>query len=230
MDIFFDIDDTLVDSESAHSAALKKICDDYPLFSGESPETILSEWFAINERYITLYFEQKISLEQQRIARIKKLWGNRGVDLPDDHAREIFSQYHRSFLESCLAFPDVLPCLERLKDNKLGIITNGTSQDQLYKLKHNHLLSFFTTVIISEEKGVVKPGKEIFRMAAHQAGSAIADCLFIGNSFETDYQGSREAGMKAIWLDRKICNRHSDAEKIHALSELINHPLLRKKD
>jgi HAD superfamily hydrolase (TIGR01549 family) len=230
MNIFFDIDDTLVDSESAHRAALKIFCEGYPIFAGETPDSLLPEWFTINDKFLTLYFDKKISLEQQRISRIRSLWGNRGLSVKDDLAQKIFSRYYHCFLHSCSSFPDIDPCLQKLKGYKLGMISNGITDDQIFKLKNNHLFHFFNTVIISEKMGVVKPGREIFQMAALNSGTEVSDCIFIGNSYETDYLGSLQAGMKAIWLDRKNSNEHPGSEKIVTLNELINHPFLSEKN
>jgi len=229
MNIFFDIDDTLVDSESAHRAALRIFCEEYPIFAGETPGSLLPEWFAINDKYLTLYFDRKISLGQQRISRIRSLWGNRGVSVTDDLALKIFSRYYQCFLQSCSAFPDTGPCLRKLKGHRLGIISNGITDDQIFKLKNNHLFHFFSTVIISDMMGVVKPEKAIFQQAALISGAEVSDCIFIGNSYETDYLGSLQAGMKAIWLDRKNSNEHPGSEKIVAFDELTNHPFLRGK-
>jgi HAD superfamily hydrolase (TIGR01549 family) len=230
MDIFFDIDDTLVDSESAHCFALKKIISDFLPLTGEFENSIEQVWFEITEKYLELYFAQKISLEQQRISRIKKLWENLGTIVTDDQARKIYDRYHHYFLHSCLPFPDTIPCLLKMQKHRLGIISNGTTDDQIFKLKHNNLFHFFNTVLISEKAGVVKPDKEIFRQAAIASGTDVSECIYIGNSYNTDYLGSLKSGMRALWLDRKYSHEHSGSEMINTLQELVNHPLLRKEE
>jgi FMN phosphatase YigB (HAD superfamily) len=229
MVIFFDIDDTLVDSESAHRIALKKISGDFPRLMENFQDSLEQVWFEITEKYLKLYFEQKISLEQQRISRIKELWENRGMNITDDQARKIYDCYHDYFLHSCVPFPDTIPGLLKLQDFKLGIISNGTADDQIFKLRNNSLLHFFKSVIISEKIGVAKPDKEIFKLASASLGNNASDCLYIGNSWEIDYMGSLKAGMRAIWLDRKNSLENSESEKINNLNELADHHLLRKK-
>jgi HAD superfamily hydrolase (TIGR01549 family) len=229
MDIFFDIDDTLVDSESAHRYALKKISEDFLSDPEEFHDTLEQVWFEITERYLKLYFEQKITLEQQRISRIKNLYEHRGRLLTDLQAAKIYDRYHDHFLHSCVLFSDVIPTLQKIQNHRLGIISNGTTSDQIYKLKYNNLFHFFSSVIISENIGFAKPDKEIFKMASVSSGKDISGCLYIGNSYEIDYLGSSRAGMHAIWLNRNNSGEHSDTEKINTLYELVNHRFLQKE-
>ncbi|HBL78366.1 MAG TPA: hypothetical protein DD458_24340 [Prolixibacteraceae bacterium] len=221
MMIFFDIDDTLVDSEAAHKIAVKKILEDYSL--KVNPDDIFSEWIDITNRYLKLYFEKKMTLTEQRTSRIKELCKISGREIHDEEALLIYFDYHRHFLQSCVAFPETIPVLEKLKDFKLGIITNGPVSDQINKLKDNHLIRFFDPIIISEEVGFSKPQKEIFDIAAERSNRLLSECIFIGDSYELDYLGGTNAGMKTIWLDRKKSQPKPYCESIQSLHELIGY-------
>ena len=100
-------------------------------------------------------------------------------------------------------------------------------EDQIHKLKLNDLLQHFDVIVISGNLGVSKPDKDIFRIACQQANSNVSDCIYVGNSYELDYLGSLNSGMKAIWLNRKSTDNNSYAERIHSLEELANHHSLR---
>lgn len=226
MTIFFDLDDTLIDSEAAHIWAIGKIWQDF--FRGNTiPEHLSHQWITLTDKYLKLYFENQLSLEEQRIRRIIDLWEVYGIKITPEEAQTIYSQYHEHFLNSCLCFPDAITTLEKLKHFSLGIISNGSYVDQIHKLKLNNLLHYFEVIVISEKAGVSKPDKDIFRMACQQANSVLSDCIYIGNSYELDYLGSLNSGMKAIWLDRNSQDISSDAERILSLDELANHHFLR---
>lgn len=227
MMIFFDVDDTLVDSASAHRIAVKKVLADYSL--KVNPNYVFQEWIEITNRYLKFYFDKKITLNQQRVYRIKEFWIFMGQEINDKEARLIYQKYHQYFLHSCVAFSDVIPTLEQLKDFKLGIITNGTTSDQIDKLRNNGLLHYFNPIVISEEVGFSKPQQEIFDLAAKQTNQLLAECIFIGDSYELDYQGGHAAGMKAIWLDRNKTKIDFQCEKVHSLVELLHHPYFRKE-
>jgi len=74
MTIFFDLDDTLIDSEAAHILAIEKIWKDYSM-ENTVPEYIGQQWITITDKYLKLYFENQLSLEEQRIQRMIDLWG-----------------------------------------------------------------------------------------------------------------------------------------------------------
>lgn len=110
--IFFDIDDTLVNSEAAHQIVLQKIFADHSFKI--NPDPIFNKW----------------------------------ID-----------------------------------------ITNGPVDDQINKLRSNHLIRIFDPIIISEEVGFSKPQKEIFDIAAERSNQLLSECIFIGDSYELDDLG-----------------------------------------
>jgi len=201
MVIFFDIDDTLIDSESAHNESIRSIWEinGFPLLNEQS----IQEWSTINNRYFKLYFENKITLEQQRTYRIIEFWESHGKNISEKKAFELYQHYHSIFLNSCQVFPDTINTLDELKDFKLAIISNGTPSDQFFKLEHNNIAHFFDPIIISAEIGISKPSKEIFLYASEKVKTSPSDCIYIGDSYKTDFEGSLNAGMIGILLDRK---------------------------
>ncbi len=226
MIIFFDLDDTLVDSESAHREAITEMIRQYYLTGTDLPGTLLKDWFSITQKYLQLYFERKMTLEEQRISRIREFFRNRNHPLNVPEAEQAYNLYHQVYLRECRRFEDAIPCLEKLCSFHLGIISNGTRSDQLFKLKNNRLDPFFGKVIVSDFILPAKPDPGIFLAAAEAAGVTPAECLYIGNSYETDYLGSIGAGMRSILLDRHNSILVSGIKKINSLSELSGHLLL----
>lgn len=224
MIIFFDIDDTLIDSRSAHRIALEEVCREFSL----QPDInqIFTEWRLISDKYLKLYFQNKLTINEQRIRRIKDLWQYAGKQISDMEARIIHKKYHNLFLQHCIPFPDTIPTLKKLEKFHLGIITNGPISDQIGKLEKNQLAHFFNPVIISEEVGHWKPQKEIFEFAAQRAYHLISECVFIGDSYELDYLGGTLAGMRCIWLNRDRTSLFQNIEKITELEELPKHKYL----
>lgn len=89
--------------------------------------------------------------------------------------------------------------LQRQMDNvpfKLGVVSNFDPRLDilLRNMKINH---YFDFVINSYDAGCVKPSKEIFKKA--MKASELDDlkpkeCLHIGHTVPTDYEGARKAG------------------------------------
>ena len=223
MIIFFDIDDTLLDSKSAHRAALTQMCQEFMLSTFS--EALFLKWQEINDTYLNLYFTNSLSLPEQRILRVKKFAEYVGQQITDAECLEIYTHYHRHFLNHCTLFPDTIRTLLKLNKHKLGIITNGPVSDQTNKLRHNGIFHYFNPIVISEEVGFAKPRKEIFETASRQSRSPITACIFVGDSYELDYLGSTKAGMKSLWLDRNN-SPIQNVEKITSLDELLKHRYL----
>lgn len=217
--IFFDLDDTLVNSEAAHIKAIGEVWQNYSQ-ENTFPEHIGQHWITITDKYLKLYFENQFSLEEQRIRRIIDLWEVYGRKITPEEAKIVYNYYHEHFLNSCHCFSDTIPALEKLKHFPLGIISNGSYGDQIYKLERNNLLHYFEVIVISEKAGFSKPDQEIFRIACDQSNSKPSDCIYVGNSIELDYQGSLNSGMKAIWLDRNGTDISFEAKRIQSLIEL----------
>ncbi len=220
MMIFFDLDDTLLDSESAHKVAVKKIFDDYSL--DVVPEEIFSEWITITDHYLNLYFREVISQREQREKRITELFRICGKTIPREEAIPVYLKYHRHFVDSCEVFPETISVLEELQCFRMGIITNGPVADQTKKLVNNKLIGYFNPVIISEAVGHAKPQREIFDAALRLAGEVPSDCIFIGDSYENDYLGGWDAGIRAIWLNRKSSQPFPGCETIQCLRDLLH--------
>lgn len=115
-------------------------------------------------------------------------------------------------------FDDVIPCLELLKDCRLGIITNGDSIQQRQKLEQLGIQAYFQTVVVSGDIGVSKPNPEIFIEACKIASVRPEECLFIGDNLAVDILASEKIGMRGIWLNRN--NDDSHLRTIRSLSEL----------
>lgn len=223
MVVFFDLDDTLTDSESAHKAAILRICNEFPL-PVEDDDTATDEWLDITYKYLELYFANMLTIERQRILRLSEFFGNHGRSLSENEALEIYPKYHDYFTNSCFAFSDTVTALKRIKslNIKTGIITNGTSADQLVKLNNNKLSSYIDHLIISEEWGISKPDKGIFLLAAKQANVQVKECLFTGDSYYFDYLGGLNAGMETYLLDRKHLNNNPEVKCVHSLEEFAS--------
>jgi putative hydrolase of the HAD superfamily len=100
--------------------------------------------------------------------------------------------------------PCLLEALGTLsKSFKLGIITNGGSDIQRWKFQAAGLDRVIPPdrVIISAEVGTAKPDPAIFLLACRTLGEIPANCLFVGDDRENDYDGAKGAGMRARMVD-----------------------------
>lgn len=114
-------------------------------------------------------------------------------------------------------YPDVIPLLERYKDTKKGIISNGDKNQQRQKLKKAGIDKYFDVVVISDDIGISKPDPEIFLHAAAAAGKDPSQCWYIGDKVDTDAKAAMDAGFTGVWLNRRFID-----EKKEKVPEIIS--------
>ena len=104
-------------------------------------------------------------------------------------------------------YDDTLPALKALQQRgvTLGIISNHAYSAR--KMIEENVAQFIRPdhIIISQEVGVHKPAKTIFRRAITRIRVPAPNCLFIGDNLEVDAIGAVEQGGfgRALWLDRE---------------------------
>lgn len=109
-------------------------------------------------------------------------------------------------------YDDTLPVLKALQQKglTLGIISNHAYSAR--KMIEENIDQFIRPdhIIISQEVGVHKPAKTIFRRAIARIQVPALNCLFVGDNLEVDAVGAVEQGGfgRALWLDRE--NRGTD--------------------
>jgi putative hydrolase of the HAD superfamily len=145
-----------------------------------------------------------------------------GRELADDEADAKFKVYLQAYNNSWQLYADVKPCLEALKGQPLGLISNGDGEQQRAKLEKFGLGAFFSVIIISREVDCAKPDKAIFELAAKQADRKLEDCVYVGDRLQADALGSSRAGMRGIWLRREgpPAELPAGIEVIQSLQEL----------
>ena len=217
--IFFDIDDTLLDNQSAEFAAAKDFQLIYKDTFPVSIDEFAQNWRIITDKYIHRFQAGELTFQDQRRERIKELFIDNLV-LSDEEADNIFQKYLACYENHWRLFPDVLSILEYFADYNLGIISNGDSVQQRQKLTSTGIIDRFSVLTISGDIGVMKPEPQIFIEACFMAGVEPSECWHIGDNLKADLNGSLSVGMKGIWLNRNGDNPNHDIMSIKFLSEL----------
>lgn len=194
--VIFDIDDTLVDHSSAlragaHAVAMAADLDD--------PIAFTMRWKAAHAELYPRYLRGDLDYEGMCRERV---WACVNTALSAEAADNLFACYMGAYRTSWRLFDDVLSCLAALDEFRLGIISNGRSEEQRMKLKMLGIEHRFEIIVISEEAGVAKPDSRIFLAACSAFGLAPEAVTFVGDSHENDYSAARAAGLSAVWLNR----------------------------
>jgi putative hydrolase of the HAD superfamily len=198
--IFFDIDGTLIDHASASAAASLSFFDH---FSGVIPfdrDKFPVVWEEILNKHFNRFCRGELSIWEQRRARMREVFA--ALELTDEEADSRYRTFIGEYESLTRAYEDAAPCLERLAGNQLGVISNGTRDQQIGKLERARLLHHFSVLVFSEDVGLGKPDRSIFLEACRQAGKNPTECAHIGDDIVADVSASHALGMQAVWLDR----------------------------
>lgn len=120
--------------------------------------------------------------------------------------------------------PAVLESLDRLRLSgwRVGIVTNGMTDNQSGKIHHSGLVDRVDGWAISDAEGFRKPAAELFGIAADRCGASLADGgWMVGDDVENDVVGGRGAGLRTIWIDRgRSPERSSGAD--HEVTDVLD--------
>lgn len=223
--VFFDLDHTLWDFEVNSRKALVQIFEENKLAEKGIPhfENFHARYVHINDKYWARYHNNLVSKEQLRIGRFYDSLREFGAQ--DASLAETMAQRYLELSPKMTAlFPGAIDVLKYLqKKYALHLITNGFAEVQWIKVENSGLKPFFEHIIISEEVGTQKPDKEIFEIAMNRAFTHADECIMIGDNYNTDIVGARNAGIDQIFFNpKKNRKREPVTFEITTLTELYD--------
>jgi putative hydrolase of the HAD superfamily len=206
--VLFDLDDTLfahigavADGIVRHLAALGGP------FADVDPVRAVALWQELEEQHYHSYLAGRLDFPGQRRERARDFAAAHGVPLSDREAGDWFAAYFEHYRANWRLHDDVLPCLEALAAAipgiRFGLITNGELTHQQPKLVRTGLDDRLERVITSAAFGVAKPDRRIFEHACAVFGVTPGEAVYVGDRLRTDAIGAADAGLTAVWLDRR---------------------------
>lgn len=201
--ILFDVDDTLIDySATARVGILRHLRAEDLLGLFESADEAVALWRALEEQEYPRFLSGELTFKGQQQLRTRMFLSHIGVKTKDPEAW--FARYAARRDSAWAAFPDVPPTLRSLAGQvALGVVSNSSLAHQQGKLETVGLLEHFGDALLcSAEFGVAKPDPTIFLAGCAMLGLPPDQVAYVGDRFETDGLGARNAGLRAYWLDR----------------------------
>jgi putative hydrolase of the HAD superfamily len=198
----FDLDGTLFD----HRGSATRGVDNFLAVLGVAPtEAARALWFAEEEAGYARWSAGEISFHEQRRDRLRAVLPSLGVPVDQTPAAldELFEVYLAAYRAAWRPFAGVPPVLEALRAQglRLGILTNGSQDQQVDKLRCIGLIDAVDVVCTAEELGLWKPDPRAFEEFTRRLGVLPSECLFVGDHPEQDVAGAIAAGMQAVLID-----------------------------
>ncbi|MBN1357795.1 HAD family hydrolase [Candidatus Bathyarchaeota archaeon] len=176
-----------------------------------------------------LYVKANPKLEEPHFnCRISNALESLGyVDVESKIVAGATNEFCEGFMEYVRIDDDAKSALEKLHGKyKLGIVSNFAIPECVEKLLKKHGLDkFFDVVLVSGAVNKRKPSPEIFQKALKELGVSAENTVFVGDTVDADVVGAKAAGMKTIFIERRIQEEAEQAcpnQTIKSLSELLN--------
>ena len=192
--VLFDLDNTLIDRQRIFKEMLmRKIGEYHTSISKEELEKIVDEiivWDNNGNQHRLVTFQQYIDKYNVDVTaeELNAYW--------NDHSGEII-----------YVFEDALDTLQYLKSKyKLGIVSNGNTVSQRRKINQLPFLEMFDYTLVSGEIGIHKPNVGIFNKVCEEMMVLPQECVFVGDNYRCDIEGSYYAGMKPVWICKEKVN------------------------
>ncbi|MCX7841027.1 MAG: HAD family hydrolase [Anaerolineae bacterium] len=203
--ILFDIGDTLVGATLLQQTVLLETVRDLPAKS----------WVIDSNAFLQSYQEADSDPSLDLELNVNHLYSDpliveRAFALLSRSFSETFLKIYRTKLRSKLRYDSQLvDIMTNLRNHgiRLGIVSNGTSQEQREQLTLLGIIEFFDPILISQEVGVLKPDPRIFLLAKEKWLLEPAEILVVGDRGDWEVLGAKRAGMQSALTTQFVDRR-----------------------
>lgn len=183
----FDLDDTLLDTAKAYRRWVEAFSTSLASAAEPSAED-LSLMYDVDFLDVTL---------KEQVERLHAHFGL------DGSAEEFWEAFRQTFPRYQRCEPATMQGLVALRNAgwKVGIVTNGPTQEQGDKIRFSGLDRYVDGWSISEQVGARKPELAIFTDVASQLAVPLSHGgWMVGDNLSADIAGGQAAGLETIWI------------------------------
>jgi HAD superfamily hydrolase (TIGR01549 family) len=177
-------------------------------------EKFVAAYIVAHEKYRKVRYEQL--REVTNAIWVAEALCNLGFQVTPDDSRlkAALNVFFQDFIDTLELREGAKELLKKTQANfKVGLITNFTSAPVIYKsLRQLEINSYFNAVVVSDENGWRKPSPQIFQETLRKLHVQANEAVYIGDSPIEDIKGSKEAGIKAVFV----------SSQFNSLDDLLN--------
>lgn len=211
--IFVDIDDTLLDYVPCCREAFDAAMDTLSAEGG-----LRSTWersvFCQRSGLFNLFFDiagrlfSEAKHGKYTIAEVMDLYPKEfiaAIGYPDSAVEPFKHAFRAAWGKTHTLVPEAEEMLETLKNKgyRLFAASNSFGHLQRSRLEQAGILHYFEDTFISMDIGYDKPDIRFYQEALRRAGLKSGEVLMIGDSMTTDIEGAKNAGIDALFFDRR---------------------------
>jgi putative hydrolase of the HAD superfamily len=140
-------------------------------------------------------------------------WSQR-ADVVPPGARDLMLSAYRGSRPPLRLFADAAWALDSLgADHPLGLLTDGPSESQRYKIEALGISNVFQEIVVTDEMGLSwrKPSPRGFELLLRRFGCRPEDAVYVADNPAKDFIAASLLGMGSVRV-RRPCGRHSKVE------------------
>lgn len=195
--LFFDIDNTLLDFDASEKKSLQKV---YNNMNMDFDDADLSHYRNINESMWRSYERGEMTIEEIFDTRFTKVFKAYGKDVDGILVERIYREYLNNRHDVIDGAEELLGTLS--KKYSIYAVTNGLAETQYQRLKDSGLHKYFSGIFPSSEVGHKKPDIEYFQYVFSKIENFEPKSgLVIGDNLLSDIYGGINAGLDTCWYN-----------------------------
>ncbi|EDM29008.1 hypothetical protein LNTAR_14367 [Lentisphaera araneosa HTCC2155] len=202
--LFFDMDDTLCDTQSANQKAVDWLLAELASHGDFDHEVFISQYLSAIYRELDDQLKQltdPIKDESDYRHFVFDYFLKQHQIEPNDALMSYVALFDHKRIEFFDFYPGVKQMLIDLRSQyKLVLITNGPAYSQVPKVEQVKMSEYCDHVLIGGLEPEQKPAKSIFDKACRLADCLANETLHVGDSLGSDIKGAKCAGIKSFWI------------------------------
>ena len=210
--VFVDLDDTIWWFTENSKLALRHVYDKFGISEYCPNYEHFREIYAVkNNELWELYHYGKIEKDFLVTERYRYTLEQIGVQGDILSLAKAIDDEYLFFLSSLgTLLPGARELLEYLvKKYDVNILSNGFQEVQRRKLKSSNIEEYIHHLVLSDDCGITKPLKGIFDYALQRTGASADTTVMIGDNYDADVQGAKNAGWRTILFNIKGFDRNN---------------------
>ncbi|MFH1240162.1 MAG: HAD family hydrolase [Candidatus Diapherotrites archaeon] len=181
------------------------------------------KFFEVYDKNFKIYQSTK---EANDLNFFKSIFDDLGIKFEVSDLEELSKKHleiRKTFVKIDESAEKVLTEL-RKRGYKLGLYSNGVREWSLHDFKITDFEhdKHFDKIVFSQECGFLKPDIKAFALILYEMSTYAKDAFFIGDNYDRDIAGAKNAGMHTIFLNNRRLKEFPDADyEIKKLEEVL---------
>jgi len=201
--VLVDMDDTVFDHSLTCRAAIRALRQEEPFLTARPLHELWTDYLHLLGAGVPGSTRRPVRIDEARRERWRRVALSCGRALTPAEATALSRRYRDHYQRRRRPVPGARELLRRLhRRATVVVVTNNEVAEQEEKVRFLGIGPYLDGLVISEAIGASKPDPRIFEVALSTGGARPGQAVMLGDSWASDIEGARGAGIRPIWFNR----------------------------